>query len=41
MEKVEFSIIAPCYNEVEYIQKFVDSVYSQDFIGPFELIIAD
>jgi len=35
------SIILPVYNVAEYIVPCIESIYSQDYVGPIELIVID
>jgi glycosyltransferase involved in cell wall biosynthesis len=39
--KKGFSIIVPCYNSGKYIIEMVNSIISQSFIYPYEIIIVD
>lgn len=39
MDKLDFSIIIPLYNQEKYIEKCLNSALSQDFRGSYEIIV--
>ena len=38
---MDFSIVIASKNEIEYIQKCIESIYSQDYKGDYEVLIID
>lgn len=41
-QEVLVSVIVPCYNEIEYVQQFLNDLLQQDFqSGDYEIIISD
>jgi glycosyltransferase involved in cell wall biosynthesis len=36
-----FSVVIPCYNEENYIHETLHSLFDQDYVGSFEVIVVD
>ena len=41
MNKLDFSIIIPLYNQEKYIERCVKSALRQDFNGTYEVIVVN
>ncbi len=41
VKRVRYSIVIPCFNEENYIEKSIRSLNNQDYQGEFEIIVVD